>query len=429
MKRVAFYTQGCRLNQSETASLEQGFEKHSYQIVEFGPEADIFVVNTCTVTENGDADTRRLVNKINRLNESAEIALIGCQSQILKEKLLELKNVRWVIGNAEKMNLYNIVKESIDEPVVLTEKIKREPFIVKNSGVDNYHTRANIKIQDGCDFYCAFCVIPFARGPARSRVFDDIVREVVDLVNAGHKEIVITGINVGTYEVDGKKIDDVVSALNRIEGLERIRISSIEPTTIPENLIQWMTSKPKMCRYLHIPIQSGSDDVLKAMNRHYSTKEFRDFVEFAHKTVPDICIGTDVIVGFPGETKEHFDETVANLMTLPLDYFHVFSYSERMYARSKKLDNQVEPKEIERRSKVLRDLSKKKKHAFHEKFIGKTVSVLFEQEKHGYWSGLTDNYIRVKVISEEPLKNQIRDVKLTQIDNASVIGEILPSVL
>jgi threonylcarbamoyladenosine tRNA methylthiotransferase MtaB len=429
MKRVAFYTQGCRLNQSETASLEQGFEKNNYQIVDFGPNADIFVVNTCTVTENGDADTRRLVNKINRFNENAEIALIGCQSQILKEKLLELKNVRWVIGNAEKMNLYSIVKESIDKPLVLTEKIKREPFTVKNSGVDNHHTRANIKIQDGCDFYCAFCVIPFARGPARSRVFDDIIREVVDLVNAGHKEIVITGINVGTYDVDGKKIDDVVNALSRIEGLERIRISSIEPTTIPENLIQWMTTKPKMCRYLHIPIQSGSNDVLKAMNRHYTTQEFREFVTFAHETVPEICIGTDVIVGFPGETKEHFDETVANLMTLPLDYFHVFSYSERMYARSKKLDNQVEPKEIERRSKILRDLSKKKKQAYHERFIGKTVTVLFEQEKHGYWTGLTDNYIRVKVVSDSPLKNQMRQVKLTQIDNASVIGELLPDML
>jgi threonylcarbamoyladenosine tRNA methylthiotransferase MtaB len=424
MKKVSFYTQGCRLNQSETASLEQGFEKHKFQVVPFGPNADIFVVNTCTVTENGDTDTRKLVNKINRLNESAEIALIGCQSQILREKLLNLKNVKWVIGNAEKMNLYNIVKESNDNPVVMTEKIKREPFVIKNSGIDKHHTRANIKIQDGCDFYCAFCVIPFARGPARSRVFDDIIRESVDLVNAGHQEIVVTGINVGTYENDGKEIDHVVSALDRIDGLQRIRISSIEPTTIPKNLIEWMTTKPKMCRYLHIPIQSGSDSVIKAMNRHYTIQEFRDFITFAYDNVPEICIGTDVIVGFPGETKAHFDETVANLMTMPIHYFHVFSYSERTYARSKKLDKQVEPKEIERRSKVLRDLSKKKKQAFHELFIGKTVSVLFEQEKHGYWSGLTDNFIRVKVKSDTFLKNKIVSVNLESIDQQAMIGKL-----
>ncbi len=425
MKKVSFYTQGCRLNQSETASLEQGFEKNEFEIVPFGPDADIFVVNTCTVTENGDSNTRKLVNKILRLNKKAEIALIGCQSQILKEKLLELNNVKWVIGNAEKMNLYNIVKESNESPVVLVEKIKREPFIIKNSGIDKHHTRANIKIQDGCDFYCAFCVIPFARGPARSRVFSDIIRESVDLVTAGHKEIVITGINVGTYEDEGKKIDDVVAALSRIEGLERIRISSIEPTTIPRNLIDWMKSKPKMCRYLHIPIQSGSDSVVKVMNRHYTMAEFREFITTAFESVPDICIGTDVIVGFPGETKAHFDETVANLITMPIHYFHVFSYSERMYARSKKLDNQVEPKEIERRSKILRDLSKKKRKAYNEQFLGKTVTVLFEQEKHGYWSGLTDNYIRVKVKSESNIKNKILNVQLEAIDNQAITGILI----
>jgi threonylcarbamoyladenosine tRNA methylthiotransferase MtaB len=425
MKKVSFYTQGCRLNQSETASLEQGFEKNNFEVVPFGPTADIFVVNTCTVTENGDADTKKLVNKIIRLNKNADIALIGCQSQILKEKLLELKNVKWVVGNAEKMNLYNVIKENHEKPVVLVEKIKREPFVIKNSGIDIHHTRANIKIQDGCDFYCAFCVIPFARGPARSRVFDDIIRESVDLVNAGHREIVITGINVGTYEENEYKIDDVVAALGRIEGLERIRISSIEPTTIHKNLIKWMNEKSKLCRYLHIPIQSGSDSVVKAMNRHYSMKEFREFITHAYDSVPDICIGTDVIVGFPGETNAHFDETVANLITMPIHYFHVFSYSERMHARSKKLDNQVEPKEIERRSKILRDLSKKKRAAFNTQFLGKTVSVLFEQEKHGYWSGLTDNYIRVKVISQSNIKNKIIDVELESIDNQAMIGKLI----
>lgn len=423
MKKVAFYTQGCRLNQSETASIERGFEASGYQVSEMD-DADVIVVNTCTVTENGDADTKRLVRKINRTNPTSKIALIGCQSQILKEKLLELPNVQWVVGTSEKMSIHRIVSESSAQPTVIVDKIKREPFVIKTSSVDHRHTRANIKIQDGCDFYCAFCVIPFARGPARSRVYEDIIRECIDLSSSGHQEIVITGINVGTYEHDGKSIQDVVDGISRIDGIHRIRISSIEPTTIPWSLIRSMETSPKLCRYLHIPIQAGSNDVLKAMNRHYSIDEFRGFVDKAFSEVPEICIGTDVIVGFPGETKAHFDETVANLMTMPIHYFHVFSYSERMHARSKKIEFQVSPEDIQKRSKVLRDLSHRKRRAFYEQFLGSTQLVLFEQEKHGFWTGLTDNFIRVKIKSEIDLKNKLIPIEFINIDNQSIIGKM-----
>ena len=424
MKKVAFYTQGCRLNQSETASIERGFESSGYQIAEMDV-ADIIVVNTCTVTENGDADTKRLVRKINRTNPKSKIALIGCQSQILKEKLLELENVQWVVGTSEKMNIHRIITESSEEPTLIVDKIKREPFTITTSSVDHRHTRANIKIQDGCDFYCAFCVIPFARGPARSRVYEDIIRECIDLSASGHQEIVITGINVGTYEHEGKLIQDVVDGISKIEGVKRIRISSIEPTTIPWSLIQSMESSPKLCRYLHIPIQAGSNDVLTAMNRHYNVDEFRGFVEKAFKIVPDICIGTDVIVGFPGETKANFDETVANLMTMPIHYFHVFSYSERMHARSKKIEDQISVEDIQKRSKILRDLSQRKRRAYYERFLGSTQLVLFEQEKHGYWSGLTDNFIRVKIKSEIDLKNKLIPIEFINIDNQSIIGKMI----
>ena len=425
MKTVSFYTQGCRLNQAETAILEKSFESHGFKIIPFGQVTDIVVVNTCTVTEGGDSDTRRLVNKINRTQNNVKIALIGCQSQILKEKLLTYKNVQWVVGNQEKMNLSRLITQTDPEtPQLIVSKIKRESFTIEGSGIDRHHTRANLKIQDGCDFYCAFCTIPFARGPARSRVFEDIIREAIELITAGHRELVLTGINIGTYEYetdsgDRKTITDVIQSLLRLDGLDRLRLSSIEPTTIPDEVIYLMRDHSKLCRYLHIPIQAGSDAVLQSMNRHYSIAEFRDFIKFAYATVPNICIGTDIIVGFPGETKAHFDQTVAHLMTLPIHYFHVFSYSERQMARSKKLRQQVSSHEIAQRSKILRTLSQKKRQAFYKSFLGQTLPVLFEQEKNGYWQGYTDNFLRICVKNNDHtnLKNKIVMCQLKGIEN------------
>ena len=414
MKNVTFVTQGCRLNQSETASLENAFENEGFTIVSDSNDANIAVINTCTVTENGDADTRRLVNKLANHNPKLKIALIGCQSQVHKEQLLSLKNVKWVIGNAEKMNSHHIISQTqdSDEKVVQTDKMTRKPFTIDSSSIDQHHTRANIKIQDGCDFYCSFCVIPFARGPARSRVYEDIIRECIDLGDAGHQEIVITGINVGTYEYENKTILDVIEGISKIDSIKRIRISSIEPTTIPKEIINMMNTNPKLCRYLHIPLQSGSEAILQGMARKYSIKEFRDFIEWAYETVPDICIGTDVIVGFPGETKAHFDETVANLMTMPIHYMHVFSYSERKFARSTKKENKVDSKTIAERSKILRQLSDKKRKAFYEAQKGKKVRVLFESQKNGVWSGLTDNYVKVFYKANNNLKNTFKQIKI-----------------
>ena len=411
-KKVYFATQGCRLNQSETASLENAFVNEGFKLECVPGNADIAVVNTCTVTENGDTDTKRLIKKLVQSRSDIKIALIGCQAQVHKAGLFELKNVKWVIGNAEKMNTHHIISQTINlnETVCKTEKIKSKPFTIEASSIDAHHTRANIKIQDGCDFYCSFCVIPFARGPARSRVYEDIIRECIDLGAAGHQEIVITGINVGTYDYEGKTLIDVVNGISAIDTIKRIRISSIEPTTIPKDLIIMMNTNKKLCRYLHIPIQSGSDQILQAMARKYTVQEFRDFVEWAYKTVPDICIGTDVIVGFPGETKSNFDETVANLMTMPIHYFHVFSYSERKFARSKRKEGKLATHVIAERSKILRDVSKKKRKQYHQSFIGKELNVLFESEKNGVWSGLTDNYIKVNFTSTENLKNKFKQI-------------------
>lgn len=420
---VTFYTLGCRLNQSETAVIENTF-KDGYTIVPFDQGADIAIINTCTVTENGDADARRLVNKAVRANAHVKVALIGCQAQVQKDKLLQWPQVHWVIGNGEKMNVADIVRDHHhSQPQVIAPTITKDSFTIPAIGIDNHHTRANIKIQDGCDFFCTFCEIPYARGRARSRVFDDIILESSALAASGHKEIVITGINVGTYTHDDKTIVDVVKTLENIKELERIRISSIEPTTIDWELIEMMRDpKSKLCRYLHIPIQSASDVVLKDMDRKYSYAEFAEFINRVHAFDPNICIGTDVIVGFPSETKEEFTITEERLRELPIDYFHVFSYSKRHLAKSRKFDAEVSPAEIKERSYILRSLSVRKRKMFYQNQINKIHHVIFEQEKNGYWNGLTDNYVRVYTRSATPLTNTTRQVTLKENTGKFVIA-------
>jgi len=428
VKNVSFYTQGCRLNQSETAVLENSFETIGFQVVPFATPADVVVVNTCTVTEHGDADTRRLVNKINRINPETKIALVGCQAQILKDQLLALKNVQWVVGNVEKMRLSEIILDTFLEPdpQVLISKISSEPFTETHSAVDRHHTRANLKIQDGCDFYCAFCVIPFARGPARSRLFEDILREAKELVSSGHKELVLTGVNIGTYDCHGKEFINIVDALNEIPDLVRVRISSIEPTTIPEVIFDRMAdASHNLCRHLHIPLQSGHDMTLKKMARKYNMSEFMEFVYLARQKVPEICIGTDIIVGFPGESASHFMGSCDALRDGPLDYAHVFSYSERQFARSRKLDSQVNTKEIKRRSEALRAISQRKRQLFLKAQRDTHQRVLFEQVKKGFWIGLTDHYVKVYVESEQDLQNQFQKVSLGDSYKDGVEGKLI----
>lgn len=427
-EKIAFYTFGCRLNQAETAIIEQSFEGKEYQVVDYRESPDVVVVNTCTVTENGDADTRRLVNKIRRINPDVKIALVGCQAQVQKESLLELPNVNWVVGNERKMEMAEILHDTRDSgPQLITPTIRKKSFTVPFIGYDDKHTRANLKIQDGCDFFCAFCEIPYARGRARSREYDDIIKEATLLSVAGHHELILTGINIGTYDYNGLSLVDVLDGLEGLEDLWRIRISSIEPTTIAEAVVTKMREDTKLCRYLHIPIQAGSDPVLTAMKRKYSVKEFVDFLMFAHEAVPEACLGTDVIVGFPGETDEMFEETYNLLLDLPFAYFHVFSYSDRDHAKSSKFDPALKiPKTtIAERSRRLRELSQRKRKVYHQQFLGETEKVLFERQKNGRWSGVTDTYIRVIVDSEENLENQLLPVRLVQIENQAVLGELL----
>ena len=425
--RIAFYTFGCRLNQSETSVLERNFEAGGYEIVDLKNSPDIVVVNTCTVTENGDTDTRRLVNKINRLNPNARIALIGCQAQIQKEKLATLPNVRWVIGNAQKMDLASILHDHpvMDKPYVAAPAIQKGSFTVPilTDKLDRTHTRSNLKIQDGCDFFCSFCEIPFARGRARSRVFDDILHEARILAKAGHKEIVLTGVNLGTYRYQQKTLLDILDALEKIKDLRRIRISSIEPTTIPLELIKRMGTT-KLCRHLHIPLQSGSNEVLRLMQRKYTAEEFAEFILKACQILPGLCIGTDIIVGFPGETEAHFNETADFVRELPLAYFHVFSYSDRTLNKSRNFKNKIPIMITQERSEILRALSVRKRQIFFQNLIGTNQEVLFEEKKNGFWSGLSDQYVRVAVQTPQNLKNKIVSVRLKSIKGQSILASL-----
>ncbi|MDZ7345987.1 MAG: tRNA (N(6)-L-threonylcarbamoyladenosine(37)-C(2))-methylthiotransferase MtaB [candidate division KSB1 bacterium] len=420
--KVSFFTIGCRLNQAETAAIAQSFIEKGCQVVDFNSSADIAVINTCTVTEKGDAETHKAVNRAVSRNPKVKVALIGCQAQTRKEALLALPNVQWVVGTEKKFALSDIVLSECNAPRLIVPPVSRIDFTMPYSAADPRRTRVNLKIQDGCDFFCAYCEIPYARGRARSRVFSDVLAEAERLAEK-YKEIVLTGVNVGTYNSEGRTLLDLIDALSKIDGIARIRISSIEGLTLPPTVFERMRSG-KLCRHLHISMQSAQDEVLRAMNRRYTVAEFRALLDLAARQVPQICLGTDIIVGFPGETDEHFNETYDNLSAMPFAYFHVFSYSDRPHAKSRKLPNKVPQPVIEERSRRLRALSFAKRHRFLESRLGETATVLFEQQKNGWWTGLTDHYVRVLVKSSRPLHNELLPVRLLQVEGQSVIGTL-----
>jgi threonylcarbamoyladenosine tRNA methylthiotransferase MtaB len=431
MKKVAFHTIGCRLNQSETAVLADRLKTIGYERVEFGAPTDLLVLNTCSVTEGAEIDCRRAIRRTLRQSPQAFVAVTGCYAQTGLQAIQTIPGVDLVLGNRFKMNLPDYVR-----PEVITEKfplpkmlhtrtIDREDFLQEGVG-DYATTRANLKIQDGCNFMCSFCLIPFARGRERSRQLDDAVREAEQLVDRGHKELVLTGVNIGQFASGGLGIIDLIQRLESIPELARIRISSIEPTTIPEALLDYMASSSKLCRFLHVPLQSGDDEILHGMNRRYTVKEYADWVCHAARKIPDVCIGTDLMVGFPGESEQQFDNTRSVVADLPLAYFHVFSYSTRPGTAATRMDNHVPAKTMKVRSKNLSELSRGKRADFYRQFVDRRVSVLFESsESAGWWSGLTDNYIRVRVPSTTVSSNEIHTVQITGAMGEAALGHVI----
>jgi threonylcarbamoyladenosine tRNA methylthiotransferase MtaB len=353
-----------------------------------------------------------------RRSPEAFVAVVGCYAQIGAEALQQIDGIDLIVGAEEKMQVSDFidVPHKLPAPLVRKSRISRTPFTISSVGNYEHATRANLKIQDGCDFMCSFCVIPFARGRARSRAFWDIQREAQQLVERGHKELVLTGVNIGAYEFGGKTLLDVIKMLERIDGLERIRISSIEPTTIPIGLIEHMAESPKLCRHLHIPIQSGDDSLLRKMRRLYSVSEYVNFLEMVQKRIPEICFGTDVMVGFPGEGEREFQNTQRLLKESLLTYFHVFSFSERGGTAAARMSDKVDFQTKQERSRILRDLSKRKRQDFYQQQVGKTVRVLMEDRNEaGLFQGLTDNYVKVGVVTERDLGNQFLSLRIEKL--------------
>ncbi len=424
--RVAFSTLGCRLNQAETALLRDGFRRRGFTTVEYGQDTDVLVLNSCTVTEGAEAECRRLVRQTLRQSPKAFVAVTGCYAQTGLAVLRQIEGIDLIVGNQFKMQLPDMLPPVPLQAKQETAEVHHERMDYENfslEGVGDYSTtRANLKIQDGCQFMCAFCLIPFARGRERSRLVDDAIREAEELVERGHQELVLTGVNIGQYQDQDADLLGLLTRLEAIEGLERIRISSIEPTTIPNGLLDYMKTSHKLCRFLHVPLQSGDDTILKAMNRRYSIREYQDAMEEALHMIPDVCFGTDVMVGFPGEGQREFGNTATFLQDLPFSYLHVFSYSPRPGTASTKMPDTVSSNDIKMRSRALRELSCQKREVFHQKFLGQELSVLFEDEIDGVWTGLTDHYLRVAVRSSMSLKNTIHSVIATGVMSDRIIG-------
>ena len=414
-KRASVHTLGCRLNQSEGISLEGKLREAGYDLVPFGEPADLGVINTCTVTNEADAKSRNAIRRFSRNNPKATTVVVGCYSQISANEVAMVDGVDYVIGNHDKLNFLDYLSEEKPEtPVVVRERIDREDFSIGLVGEAKFEQRANLKIQDGCDFMCSFCIIPFARGRARSRDWDDLLGDARRMIDQGVRELILTGVNLGTYQSDGLDFLGMIEGLSELKGLDRLRISSIEPTTIPEGLFPLMADpQHPLMPYLHVPMQAGCDRTLERMKRRYNLEEMEQFFDRATRSVPDLCVGTDLMVGFPGETEQDFEETCATFLEGPYAYCHVFTYSEREGTPAGKSTEQVPMDERRKRSAHLRRLSASKRMDFHAQYFGREMRVLLENPKDGSYFAFTDHYLKVRVNEEHMgLANRFATVKI-----------------
>jgi threonylcarbamoyladenosine tRNA methylthiotransferase MtaB len=428
MPKASLQTLGCRLNQAETAIIAKSLTERGFEIVEPSATADLTVINTCTVTEQADAKCRQAVRRALRRNPNAYVAVVGCYSQMAVGVISEIEGVDLVVGNEHKLRVVdylNGLQKQSPPQIVHSDKLPLEEFVIDTVGLYDQSTRANLKLQDGCNFFCSFCIIPTARGRSRSRKLANLLDEARQLAAAGHQEIVLTGVNIGTYKSEGKRLLAVIREMEKIKELRRIRISSIEPTTIHPDLVRYMADSEKLCRHLHIPLQSGDDTILKAMKRRHTTAQFGKFIEWIARTVPDVGLGADIMVGFPGEGDEEFKSSKRFIADLPLAYFHVFSYSDRVGAKAEQLPDKVDPQTKKLRTRVMIEMGQRKQHAFYERHLGRTIEVLFENQENGYWLGFADNYIRVQAKSDDDLHNQLCLVRLREIDRDRISGELV----
>ncbi|WP_438962768.1 tRNA (N(6)-L-threonylcarbamoyladenosine(37)-C(2))-methylthiotransferase MtaB [Nonlabens sp.] len=429
-KSVAFYTLGCKLNFSETSTIARNFEQEGFERVDFEKRADIYVINTCSVTENADKRFKSIVKKARQVNEDAFTIAVGCYAQLKPEELAAVDGVDLVLGATEKFKITDYLNQlSKETPTQIHScEIDEADFYVGSYSIGD-RTRAFLKVQDGCDYKCTYCTIPLARGISRSDTLENVMENARLISEQGIKEIVLTGVNIGDYgkgEFGNKRHEhtflDLVHALDTVKGIERLRISSIEPNLLKNETIEFVSGANAFVPHFHIPLQTGNNELLGKMKRRYNRELYVDRVSKIKEVMPDCCIGVDVIVGFPGETDDHFLDTYNFLNDLEISYLHVFTYSERENTAAASMDGVVPKKTRAKRSKMLRGLSVKKRRAFYESQLGKTKTVLWEAEnKEGFIQGFTENYVKVKTYWNPELVNQLQTVMLDHIDEDGLV--------
>jgi threonylcarbamoyladenosine tRNA methylthiotransferase MtaB len=439
-KTVTLHTLGCKLNYSETSGITKQFEKRGIEIKQYGEKSDIFVLNTCTVTNNADRECRQIIRSVIRDNPETYVIITGCYAQLQPQEIAEIEGVDLVLGSNEKFKLFDYIENFETESIsCLGKKPKAEIFVSPLEELNDFgeafsedtdsRTRAFLKIQDGCDYNCSFCTIPLARGKSRSLELSKVIGNAKKIIDTGFKEIVLTGVNTGDYKLNSSdgdcKFVDLLYELDKLE-INRIRISSIEPNLLTDSIIELVNSSDKFCNHFHIPLQSGDAEILKLMRRRYNTELFKNLIIKLNEKIKDVCIGVDVIVGFPGETKEYFENTYNFLDSLPISYLHVFKYSERRNTAAVMLPGSVDVHERNLRSEILRNLSAKKKFEYYSRFTGETKEVLLETRKNGYVEGWTKNYLRVKVNYTEGIEHQLKQVLLKNTNGIKAMeGELV----
>lgn len=433
-KKVAFYTLGCKLNFSETSTISRMFQDRGFQKVEFSESPDIFVINTCSVTENADKKCRKIVKEAKKISPKSYVTIVGCYAQLKPKEISEIPGVDAVLGAAEKFRMFEFLDEfiSTNEPKVFASHIKEANTFTSSYSYGD-RTRTFLKVQDGCNYGCAFCTIPLARGKSRSDSIANIVAQAKEIGRTEVNEVVLTGVNIGDFGIqNGRRKENflqLIKELDQVEGIERFRISSIEPNLLSADIINFVAASSKFVPHFHIPLQSGSDNILKKMNRRYLSGLYVERVAKIKSLMPHCCIGVDVITGFPGETEEEFLKTYRFLNELDISYLHVFTYSERPNTAAIEMEGTVPQAIRNERSTMLRTLSEKKKRHFYEQHLGGEFNVLFEsQEDDGQIEGFTENYIRVTVKYDPLLINEVKRVQLTEINENGQVEVSEPSL-
>ena len=421
-KKAAFYTLGCKLNFSETSTISRQLTDLGFSKAEFNEGADVFVINTCSVTENANRECRRIIRKAKKISPSSIVIVTGCYAQLKPEAISCIDGVDMVVGANEKFNIPSLLKKFSSQTTEIHGcSINNLNYFSSYSLHDR--TRSFLKVQDGCDYPCTYCTIPLARGKSRSDTISNIVKNAEEIAKNGIKEIVLTGVNIGDFKQEEMRFIDLIKQLDQVNGIERYRISSIEPNLITDEIIDFVKDSKKFMPHFHIPLQSGSDNVLKMMKRRYNTKLYFEKIKKIQKAIPNVCIGADVIVGFPGETDLEFNKTLNFIKDLNISYLHVFSYSERENTKAILLDNKVDHQKRAERSKMLRILSSKLQRLFYKRFENTQQTVLFEKDnKDGFVYGFTENYIKIKIPFDNNLVKNSTDVLLNEIDENLIMN-------